>query len=35
MSDMDDVLQIEMRGDRREIVGIVVHVVSGPPTART
>ncbi len=28
MADVDGVLQIEMRGDGREVVGIVVHVMA-------
>ena len=28
VADMDCILQIEMRGQRREIVGVVVHVVA-------
>ena len=28
MADMDGVLQIEMRGQSREVVGIVIHVVA-------
>ena len=28
MADMDGVLQVEMRGDGREIVGIMIHVVA-------
>ena len=28
MADMDGVLQIEMRGQRRQVVGVVIHVVA-------
>ena len=28
MADMDGVLQVEMRGHRREVVGVVIHVVA-------
>ena len=34
MADVDGVLQVEMRRDSLKIVGIVVHVVSGPTLAR-
>ena len=28
MADMDCVLQVEMRGDGREVVGVMVHVMA-------
>ena len=28
MADMDGILQVEMRGHRREVVGIMIHVVA-------
>ena len=34
MADVDGVLQIEMRGHRREIVGVVIHVVAVGGLAR-
>ena len=35
MADMDGVLQVEMRGHRREVVGIMVHVVAVGDLARS
>jgi hypothetical protein len=28
VADVDGVLQIKMRGDRREIIGVMIHVVT-------
>ena len=34
MADVDGVLEVEMRGQRREIVGVVIHVVAVADLAR-
>src|SRR5215831_18293600 len=33
MADVNRILQIEMRGDRREVVGVMVHVMTGATLA--